>query len=357
MTLPVITDDVVSARLRRAETWTGAGGAQRSHQIPATANDKRTEPDDAAAPRANETVTQPSHGQQQKARSPQDGSSGAPRTWTSPSVDDVTDRPTTARIDDFSLGGSHSFAIDRMWLERQLGILPSLHNLARDNRTFRRRVVRHAIEEGIRQFLDIGSGLVSTVSGPAHVVAQEFGADAECRVVYVDHDPLVHAHSDLELKRTGASRTCALLADFRDPTTVWRRALGTGLIDPHEPTCLLLLGLVDLIAPDDRPDVSLAYYKEHLAPGSLLALSHLADLADDPGLREVVEGYADTTTPAYLRDQAQIEEFFSGWPLQPPGLVAAPLWRPGHDDWARTQNHELSHRLVGVARKPGKAHP
>lgn len=304
----------------------------------------------------NVTVTQPCQGQWQKARSPQHNGN-APRAWTSPSLDDVIHQATTARIDNFLLGGAHSYAIDRAWVERQRVIMPSLTRFAADNRTFRRRVVRDAFEAGVRQFVDIGSGLLSTVSGPVHVVARECGADAECRVVYVDHDPLVHAHSKIELERSGSSQTHTLHADFRDPATVWRQTLATGLIDPQEPTCLLLLGLVEFIAPDDRPDVPLAFYHEHLAPGSLLALSHLADLTDDPALRKVVDRYADTTTPAYLRDQAQIEELFSGWSLQPPGLVAAPLWRPGHDDWARTQNHETSARLVGVARKPGKAHP
>lgn len=301
-------------------------------------------------------MTPPSEGRQYQDRSARDTSS-APRAWNSPSPSDVLDRATTARIDDFLLGGSSNYALDRLWVGRQREIMPGLAGLALDNRTFRRRVVRDALGEGIRQFVDIGSGLLSTLAAPVHVVAQEFGVHTECRVAYVDHDPVVHAHSELVLQRSGSSQTQALRADFRDLATVWRQVVATGLIDPQEPTCLLALGLLDLIAPEDRPEVHLGIYKDHVAPGSLLALSHLADLGDEPALREVVDRYAETTTPAYLRDRAQIEEFFGDWALLQPGLVAAPLWRPGRDDWSRTPAHERSRRLVGVARKPGKAHP
>lgn len=259
------------------------------------------------------------------------------------------DRPSSARVYDYILGGSHHYAIDREWAEKQLALMPDLQISMQANRAFLGRAVRYAVEAGIRQFVDIGSGLPT--EGNVHEVADDAAPD-ECRVVYLDNEPIARAHADILLADTAdPDRHRALLADFNDYIDLWQQVLDTGIIDPAEPTCLLLVGLLHFMPPERQPEVPLAYYRSKLAPGSLLVLSHGTPRADDEGARAVADNYRQTTNPMHLRTAEQFATFFGDWPLLDPGIVYVPGWRPDPTTpFADEPDRALM--LAGVAKHP-----
>lgn len=259
------------------------------------------------------------------------------------------DRPSTARVYDYVLGGSHNYAIDREWAEAQLAIMPDLRISMRANRAFLGRAVRHAVESGIRQFVDIGSGLPTV--GNVHEVADE-AAPGECRVIYLDNEPIARAHADILLADTAdTDRHRALLADYFDHVKLWQQVLATGLLDPAEPTCLLLVGMLHFMPPESQPEVPLAFYRSKLAPGSLLVLSHATPREGDENARKVADNYERTTNSLHLRTADELLGFFGGWPLVEPGIVLAPAWRPDPTTpFANQPNRAVM--LAGVAKRP-----
>jgi hypothetical protein len=240
--------------------------------------------------------------------------------WIPAEVD--TESPNAARMYDYFLGGAHNFAADRELAERVKKLIPA-ELFAQMNRAFLGRVVKYLAEEaGVRQFLDLGSG-VPTV-GNVHEVAQDVSPD--CRVVYVDNEPVAVAHSQLMLERNDGATMVA--ADLRYPHTVLTHPGVLQLIDFGEPVAVLMCAVLHFVPDDDEPARIVAAYRDFLAPGSYLALSHAT--ADDypDELAKAVELYENTSTPATLRTHAQINQLFDGFTLVPPGLVFTPLWRP-----------------------------
>jgi hypothetical protein len=149
------------------------------------------------------------------------------------------DRPSAARVYDCVLGGDHHFDIDREFADRQLEVMPDLRRAMIANRGFLGLAVRHAVSRGVRQFVDVGSGLPT--AGNVHEVADQ-QAPGRCRVVYVDNEPVTHAHADLLLAGTADTRRHrAVRADYLEHDTLWRAVLDTGVIDPDEPICLLVV--------------------------------------------------------------------------------------------------------------------
>ncbi|GDY32742.1 SAM-dependent methyltransferase [Gandjariella thermophila] len=263
------------------------------------------------------------------------------------------DRPSVGRIYDYYLGGRHNYAIDREFAERIMKDLPEARIFARENRGFVRRAVRYARREcGIRQFVDIGSGLPT--QGNVHEVADE-GGPADARVVYVDNDPVARAHSRVLLAGTAdPERHFALDGDFRDGPGLWQRVTRVG-IDPDAPICLLVTALLHFQVPEQRPERTLAFYREQLAPGSVLVLSHATDEDTPPATREAAARYVATTSQAHLRPRAEIRAFFGDFELVEPGLVWTPQWRPelaapGEKRYADDPTRALA--VAGVARKP-----
>lgn len=255
--------------------------------------------------------------------------------------------PSVSRMYDYYLGGSHNFEVDREAGRRAVQAWPGLPKLVQANRAFTRRAINYAISEGVTQFLDIGSGIPTF--GNTHEVAQRI--DAESRIVYVDNDPVAVAHSRAVLK--GNDRADIVSADFRSPQDILYSAETERLLDFEKPVALLLVAVLHFIEDRDEPGKIVAELAEALAPGSLLVVSHSSTdegpkLDGGAGVRDV---YRRTSSPLIMRSRAGIKQFFEGFDLVEPGLVALPRWRP--DEVTETTDPVLLSGYAGVGRKAG----
>ncbi|PRX43637.1 S-adenosyl methyltransferase [Prauserella shujinwangii] len=262
------------------------------------------------------------------------------------------DRPSSARVYDYLLGGTHHYAIDREFADQQLATVPDMREALRSNRAFVGRAVRCALGRGVRQFVDIGAGLPS--QGQAHQVADETDPEARARVVYVDNEEIAHAHASILLAdEADPERHKAVCADFFDRDLLWEQVLATGVIDQAEPVCLLVTALLHFVPDEREPGKVLAFYRDQLAAGSLLVLSHGCDELDDEDVRRVAGNYARTSSPAVLRDRDGIAGFFDGWELLDPGLTWTVEWRPDGTETEWWEGVPARARcLAGVAVKP-----
>ncbi|MCO5996312.1 SAM-dependent methyltransferase [Actinoallomurus rhizosphaericola] len=243
-----------------------------------------------------------------------------------------TDRPTPARMYDYYLGGKDNFAVDRDAAEQVLSAAPEVRVLARENRAFLGRVVRYlAAEAGIRQFIDVGTGLPT--QGNVHEVAQAVAPGA--RVVYVDNDPIVRAHAKALLPADGT--TAIVEADMRDPGPILDHPHTRRLIRFDEPVAVLFMSVLHFITDEEDPYGLVAAFRDVSVPGSYLALSHITT---PEGNADGAESAADVykkraTSPAILRSPKEIEALFDGYDLVEPGLVNVPKWRPDDPEAAR----------------------
>ncbi|WP_190823224.1 SAM-dependent methyltransferase [Saccharopolyspora pogona] len=233
------------------------------------------------------------------------------------------DKPNAARVYDYYLGGDHNFAIDRQMAEEAIHMWPELPLIMQANRAFLRRAVQYCAEQGIRQFLDLGSGIPTV--GNVHEVAQ--GAAPDSRVVYVDTDPVAVAYSK-NLLRDNPNATI-VRADLREPDQVLDSPEVAELLDLSRPVALMMVAVLHFVGDESRPNEIVARYREGLAPGSFLILSH----ASADGRPDVAPSHADlyrqrTATPLTMRTRAAVTEFFDGFELIDPGVVTLPLWRP-----------------------------
>ena len=230
-----------------------------------------------------------------------------------------------ARIYDYLLGGKDNYAADREAVDAVLKIAPEMGFTARENRAFLGRAVRYlAGEAGIRQFLDIGTGIPTV--GNTHHVAQAIAP--ESRVVYVDYDPIVLAHARALLNSTKAGATEYIDADLRDTDTILSRA--SKLLDFTRPVAVTMLFILHAIPDSDDPHAIVAKVMDALPSGSYLAVSHLGlELLD----QEAKQGFEDivsrTAQQQYIgRSHEQMARFFEGMDLVEPGLVRVEEWRP-----------------------------
>jgi hypothetical protein len=235
-----------------------------------------------------------------------------------------TTRPHPARMYDAYLGGKDNYVADREAVRQILRNWPEVRAMARANRAFMQRAVRFlAGEAGIRQFLDIGTGIPS--AGNVHEVAGQVAPGS--RVVYVDNDPIVHVHANALL--TGSGTTSIVLADLREPEAILTHPKVRGLIDFSKPVALLLIAILHFISEEENPDRIVASLRDALPSGSFLALSHGTADFHPPGVdSEAAASYETATAPLVLRTIDQVSAFFDGFDLVEPGLVQAPLWRP-----------------------------
>jgi hypothetical protein len=231
-----------------------------------------------------------------------------------------------ARIYDYLLGGKDNYEADRAAVDAVLKIAPVLGFSARANRAFLGRVVRYlAAEAGIRQFLDIGTGIPT--AGNTHQVAQAIAPEA--RVVYVDYDPVVLAHARALLTSHEAGATEYIDADLRDTGTILGQA--ARLLDFTQPVAVTLLMILHVIPDSDDPYAIVAKVMDALPSGSYLTVSHLgSDLLD----REAKQGFDDivsrTAQQQYIgRSREQMARFFEGMEMVEPGLVRVEEWHPG----------------------------
>ncbi len=269
----------------------------------------------------------------------------AQRNWIPQSVD--VSAPSMARTYDYLLGGGHNFAVDRELARHVEAIMPDARSVARVSRAFLARTVRFMVARGVRQFLDIGSGIPTVAN--VHEVAQ--GAAPECRVVYVDKDPIAVAHSELML--VDNDRATIVQADMRDPESILDRPETRGLIDFDQPVGLLMLMMLHWLPDEADPWHLMARYRDALAPGSYLAITHVTADNQDHGVAEVTDLISESRSADQLteRSHEQVLALFGDFELVEPGLVGCAAWRPtGPVDMSDTPE---SNRTVygGVARK------
>lgn len=221
--------------------------------------------------------------------------------------------PSPARLYDYYLGGVNNFQVDRDAAERMRAVMPELSDAAWANRAFHQRAAEWLAEQGIRQFLDIGSGLPTT--GNTHEVVQKTAEGA--RVVYVDYDPMVAAHARSLLADDGS--TLFVLGDLRDPDSLLGHPELRRHLDFGQPTGLLMTSVMHFVADDGDPWGLVARYVDALAPGSYLVLSHATMDQLPPRMVEAgLELYAKAAERLYPRTRAEVERFFAGLDLVPP---------------------------------------
>nr|MDT0662157.1 SAM-dependent methyltransferase [Micromonospora sp. DSM 115978] len=261
--------------------------------------------------------------------------------WAPDSVD--IERPSVARMYDYYLGGSHNFAVDREAAQAVIQMVPAAPLMAQANRAFLRRAVQFLVDAGIRQFLDIGSGIPTV--GNLHEIAQRAAPDS--RVVYVDSDPVAVAHSREIL--AGNDQTVVLQEDLRRPAQILTHPDVRKLLDFDQPIAVMVVAVLHFVPEEDDPDSLLRTIRQALAPGSYLVLSQ----ATDDGRTEAEQEYARqiyrrTDSPLSPRSRQRLTELFAGFDLVEPGVVWVPQWRPDSADGI--QDAERAVFLGGVGR-------
>jgi S-adenosyl methyltransferase len=265
-------------------------------------------------------------------------------SWAPPEVD--VERANVARVYDALLGGSHNFAVDRDVASALTAIEPTARDAARANRAFLGRAVRFLVDAGIRQFLDIGSGVPTL--GNVHEIAQ--GAAPGSHVVYVDTDPVAIAHSRSIL--SGNDAATIVHADLREPESILTHPEVERLIDFDRPVALLLVAVLHFILDEERPGDLVKQYAAAMPPGSHLVISHGTLDGRSSKVAEAVEKlYSRASAPGRPRDHASVRAFFDGFELLEPGLVHLPLWRPDEDDDVPFEEAARSMGYAGVGRK------
>jgi hypothetical protein len=252
-------------------------------------------------------------------------------------------RPHSARVWNYWLGGKDNYAVDRAVGDEYRAIYPGIVPTAKSVRACLVRTVRFLVDEtDVRQFLDIGTGLPTTDN--THEIAQRNAP--ECRIVYVDNDPLVLAHARALLRGTAEGATDYVHADIRDPETILTEARKT--LDFSKPIALILYGIVGLVPDTDDPWSIVDQLKQDLPPGSYLALVDSPDT--DPALVKAREHEAKAGGPHFQsRSPSQLAAFLSGLEILEPGLVPCNHWRP---DTPPLPSPADQSTLAALARKP-----
>ncbi|OQD57569.1 translation initiation factor IF-2 [Streptomyces phaeoluteigriseus] len=256
-----------------------------------------------------------------------------------------TNQPHTARIWNYWLGGKDNYEVDRVAGDQIRRLHPGIGEYARADRLFLGRAVRHLVHEvGIRQFLDIGTGLPTADN--THEVAQ--AAAPEARIVYVDNDPLVLAHARALLTSSPEGRTDYLDEDLRNVDAILEHAAKT--LDLSKPVALILLGVVIFVGDDEDPYSLVRRLVDRLPAGSHLVLSHTVTSPSMPDVDEAVKFWNEHGTPKLTqRTPEDVARFFDGLELLEPGVLSCSRWRPEDGDGAEPEEVAM---FGGVARKP-----
>lgn len=264
--------------------------------------------------------------------------------WVPPEINTSVAHP--ARVYDYWLGGKDNFAADRALGDAIMAAVPTIKTMARANRAFLGRAVRYlAGEVGVRQFLDIGTGIPTV--GNTHEVAQKVAPDA--RVVYVDNDPIVLVHAQALMTSHDAGATAFIEADLREPQKILADPAVAATLDLRRPVALMLVAVLMYFRDEEDPRGMVSTLVDALPPGSYLAVTHpTADFNPDAmaGAVAAAEHGGITLVP---RTQAETEAFFTGLDLVEPGVVPVLAWRP--DNGPQADPHS-AYYYAGVARKP-----
>ncbi|HEV7648797.1 MAG TPA: SAM-dependent methyltransferase [Actinophytocola sp.] len=263
--------------------------------------------------------------------------------WAPDSID--LERPNAARIYDYLLGGAANFAADREFGEQLLTVLPEARGAARMNRAFLHRAVRFCVDAGIRQFLDVGSGIPT--AGNVHEIAQRM--DPSCRVLYVDIEPVAVTHSELMLRDN--DRASVIRADFTDPDSILDNETVRSTLDFDQPMALLLVALLHFVPDAGNPHEAVSRFVSRLVSGSYLVLSHSVERPSEEQAEGIDRLYDRADAPGVRRPHEEIAQFYEGLEMVEPGLVNTPEWRPEPTDNSAGQPG-ADVAIAGVARKP-----
>ena len=243
--------------------------------------------------------------------------------WVPPAID--TSKPSPARMYDYALGGKDNFAIDRAAIDQVAEFFPDFRKAALANRSFLVRSVRFMAEAGVRQFIDLGTGIPTPPN--VHQVAREVHPNV--RVVYVDNDPVVMAHN--RALRATLPGVVALAHDLRQPVTVLEDPVVRKLIDFDQPIGVLFIAVMHFVRYDLGPEI-VAQFRRVMSPGSYLAISTASNEGISAAAVERTETvYEDTNSAVFMRTRAQVEQLFEGFDLVEPGLVDMTKWRTDED--------------------------
>lgn len=260
--------------------------------------------------------------------------------WIPEGVD--LDTPSAARCYDFYLGGAHNFAVDRELGRKVLEVVPNVREIALHNRAFLRRAVRYCLDQGIRQFLDIGSGIPT--AGNVHEIVH--AVDPQARVVYVDNEPVAVTHSRTIL--AGNDNTAIVQADLRKVDDVLDAPETRGLLDFSQPIAVMMVALVHFVPDNDQPREVIRRYHQRLPSGSMLGFSHVTGDDYPEGTKGLVNLYENSTNPVTLRTKGEVAELVSDFELVEPGVVYVPEWHPDAPEDAMERPEEsIVYGLVG----------
>ena len=254
-------------------------------------------------------------------------------------------RASIARVYDYLLGGKEHLEVDRRAADAMRNVVPEVGEIAEANRCFLRRGVRYLVRDaGIRQIVDIGSGLPS--DGNVNEVAQAI--DAGARVVYVDNDPVVLAHARALLAVD--EQTAVVTADLRTPESLFEKVEALGLLDLDAPFAVLLSGVVHHLSDDDDPAGIVAAVREKLSPGSHLLLSHFLDDGESRAYALELAFLHGGLGSGRFRTWKELRGYFDGLELVEPGLVYANEWRP--DEFTKVESPVHTLYAGGIGRMP-----
>ena len=250
-----------------------------------------------------------------------------------------------ARVYDYWLGGKDNFPADRALAEHIMEVIPTMRAMAAANRAFLSRAVRYlAGEAGIRQFLDIGTGIPTSPN--VHEVAQSVAPEA--RVVYVDNDPIVLAHARALLTSRDVGETAFILADLREPEKILAHPTLQATLDLDQPVALLLVAILLYFRDSDDPYGIVSTLLERLPSGSYLVLSHPTADFDPQAMGGAVAAAEQSGVTLVPRTQAETAAFFRGLELVEPGVVPVLAWRPDEP----VADAHGAYYWAGIGRKP-----
>jgi S-adenosyl methyltransferase len=263
--------------------------------------------------------------------------------WAPPGIDTLT--PHSARMYDWWIGGKDNFEADRQMGTMFAEAIPNIRTMARENRNFMERATRFLARDcGIRQFLDIGTGIPTRPN--VHDVAQKIAPDS--RVVYVDNDPVVLVHARALMMSSEFGRTAYIDADLREPDKILSEPTLLDNLDLRQPVGLLMIALLMLLKDEENPWGNAKVIMDALPSGSYVAITHPGLDFDPVAMVNISNAAAQGGMTVIPRVRADVERFFADWELVEPGVVPVMAWRPDRP------SEDLSGAFywAGVARKP-----